>query len=79
MPKRPIASHNDFDSLDPSDELEPLDDADEQEAAGFERIRRSTAKAANPKLDRRQQSKEWGKAINKYHKERKRFEGRGKP
>jgi hypothetical protein len=72
MTRRPIAS---------DDDLDPIEEqyAEEEGEPGFERIRRTTSKAPNPKLDRRQQDKEWGKAISKHHKERKRLGGRGKP
>jgi hypothetical protein len=72
MTRQPIAS---------DDDLDPIEEqyVDEEGEPGFERIRRTTSKAPSPKLDRRQQDKEWGKAINKHHKERKRFGGREKP
>jgi len=52
---------------------------DQEEITTFERVRKQTGKAATPKDDRRQRSKEWGKRINKFHKERRRYEGPGKP
>ncbi|MEN9936366.1 MAG: hypothetical protein RLZZ387_2945 [Chloroflexota bacterium] len=51
---------------------------DEDEGQSFERLRKQTSKPATVKADRRQQEKEWGRAINKFHKERSRQNG-GKP
>jgi|GEM_PF-2453914 len=79
MTKRPIASDDDLDPIDQDDQDEQRYDVDEEVEPGFERIRRNTGKTLNPKQDRRQQDKEWGKAINKHHKDRKRFNGPGKP
>jgi hypothetical protein len=64
-----------------SDEQDFEDDVSDHSGAeaGFERIRRTTEKTPSIKGDRRQQGKEWGKAVNKYHKQRKRIEGPGKP
>lgn len=45
---------------------------DDDEAPTFERVRKQTGKAATVKGDRRQQEKEWGRAINKFHKQRAR-------
>ena len=44
----------------------------------FQRLRKQTGKAVKGG-DRRQASKEFGKRINKFHKERRRYEGEGKP
>jgi hypothetical protein len=50
---------------------------DEEEPQTFERVRKQTGKALTVKSDRRQQEKEWGRAISKFHKER--AKGGGKP
>ncbi|HWQ12766.1 MAG TPA: hypothetical protein VNL77_08200 [Roseiflexaceae bacterium] len=50
---------------------------DEEDPATFERMRKQTGKPATVKGDRRQQEKEWGRAISKFHKQRAR--GNGKP
>ena len=50
------------------------DDQDEQ--ASFQRLHKQTGKPQTMKDARKQQSKEWGKAMNKFHKQREKF---GKP
>jgi len=55
------------------------DDVYEQDEPTFQRVRKQTGKATTFKEDRRQASKEFGKRINKFHKERRRYEGPGKP
>ncbi len=55
------------------------DDVYEQDEPTFQRVRKQTGKTATLKEDWRQASKEFGKRINKFHKERRRFEGPGKP
>ena len=55
------------------------DDVYEQDEPTFQRVRKQTGKPATLKEDRRQSSKEFGKRINKFHKERRRYEGPGKP
>jgi hypothetical protein len=55
------------------------DDVYEQDEPTFQRVRKQTGKPVTLKEDRRQASKEFGKRINKFHKERRRFEGPGKP
>ncbi|HET9223589.1 MAG TPA: hypothetical protein VFO07_13845 [Roseiflexaceae bacterium] len=55
------------------------DESSEQDEPTFERVRKQTGKPSTLKEDRRQASKEFGKRINKFHKERRRFEGPGKP
>ena len=55
------------------------DDSYDQEEPTFQRLRKQTGKATRLKDDRRQASKEFGKRINKFHKERRRYEGPGKP
>lgn len=64
--------------LDPLASYSPADDEPAGEA-GFERIRRSSERPTTPKLDRRQQDKEWGKQINKFHKQRRKVERNQKP
>ncbi|HEU5015498.1 MAG TPA: hypothetical protein VFT66_23455 [Roseiflexaceae bacterium] len=44
----------------------------------FERVRKQQGKATTMKGDRRQQNKEFGRSIFKYHKERRK-DGNGKP
>jgi dephospho-CoA kinase len=51
----------------------------EQEEPAFQRLKKQTGKTTTLKDDRRQASKEFGKRINKFHKERRRHEGPGKP
>jgi hypothetical protein len=55
------------------------DDISEQDGPTFQRVRKQTGKPTTLKEDRRQASKEFGKRINKFHKERRRIEGPGKP
>jgi hypothetical protein len=55
------------------------DDVYEQDEPTFQRVRKQSGKPATLKEDRRQASKEFGKRINKFHKERRRYEGPGKP
>ncbi len=75
MTKRQHASDDEF---DPFMSYSLLDD-DLEEEPGFKRIRRSGDKPASPKSDRRQQDKEWGKQINKFHKQRKKITRNQKP
>jgi hypothetical protein len=42
-------------------------------------VKKQTGKPVTFKEDRRQAAKEFGKRINKFHKERRRYEGPGKP
>jgi hypothetical protein len=58
-------------------EYDPDSWDDEEAPAHFERLRKQTGKPATVKSDRRQQEKEWGRAIDKFHKQRAR--GDGKP
>jgi hypothetical protein len=51
----------------------------EQDEPTFERLRKQTGKPQTLKNDRRQQGKEWGKAVNKYHKQRRRAGEYNKP
>jgi hypothetical protein len=51
----------------------------EQDKPTFERLRKQTDKPQTLKNDRRQQAKEWGKAVNKYHKQRRRAGEYNKP
>jgi hypothetical protein len=54
-------------------------DISEQDEPTFQRVRKQTGKSTTFKEDRRQAAKEFGKRINKFHKERRRYEGPGKP
>jgi hypothetical protein len=65
-----------------SSKFKPHDDNDdthEQDEPTFQRVKKQTGKPSTFKEDRRQAAKEWGKRINKFHKERRRYEGPGKP
>jgi hypothetical protein len=53
-------------------------DSDEQDEPTFQRLRKQTGKVIK-NGERQQASKEFGKRINKFHKERRRHEGPGKP
>jgi len=53
-------------------------DSDDQDEPTFQRLRKQTGKVIK-NAERQQASKEFGKRINKFHKERRRHEGRGKP
>ena len=56
------------------------DDAwDEADEPQFERVRKQTGMQLSLKDTRKQASKEFGKAVNKFHKQRRRIEGPGKP
>jgi hypothetical protein len=55
------------------------DDMSEQDEPTFQRVRKQSGKTTTLKNVRRQASKEFGKRINKFHKERRRYEGPGKP
>jgi len=55
------------------------DDMPEQEEPAFQRVKKQTGKPSTLKEDRRLASKEFGKRINKLHKQRRRYEGPGKP
>lgn len=55
------------------------EDLYEQDEPTFQRVRKQSGKPVTLKEDRRQASKEFGKRINKFHKERRRYEGPGKP
>ena len=52
---------------------------DEQEQPGFQPLRKQSGKPQTTKDSRRQQSKEWGRAVNKYHKQRRRAGDYNKP
>jgi hypothetical protein len=54
-------------------------DIDEQDEPTFQRLKKQTGKVTTIKDDRRQAGKEFGKRINKMHKERRRQGGPGKP
>ncbi len=57
-------------------EAEDWDDMDEPT---FQRLRKQTGKPVTAKESRKQESKEFGRAINKFFKERRRYEGNDKP
>ena len=52
---------------------------DDQEEPGFQPLRKQSGKPQTTKDSRRQQSKEWGRAVNKYHKQRRRAGDYNKP
>ena len=56
-----------------------LDDIYDQDAPTFQRLKKQTGKTTTISDARRQAGKEFGKRINKFHKERRRHEGSGKP
>ena len=56
-----------------------FEDWDEQDEPSFERLRKQSGKPMSLKDTRKQGAKEFGRAINKFHKERRRYEGPGKP
>lgn len=56
-----------------------FDDWDDHDEPSFQRLRKQSGKPLSVKEARKQDSKEFGRAINKFHKERRRYEGRGKP
>jgi hypothetical protein len=45
---------------------------DQEDPATFERVRKQTGKPTTIKDTRKQQGKEWGRAMHKYHKQRAR-------
>jgi hypothetical protein len=51
----------------------------DQEEPSFQRVRKQSGKSQTVKDSRRQQAKEWGKAINKFHKQRRRAGEYNKP
>jgi hypothetical protein len=55
------------------------EDLDEQDEPSFQRLRKQSGKPQTIKDSRKQAGKEFGRAINKFHKQRRRFEGPGKP
>ena len=55
------------------------EDWDEQDEPSFQRLRKQSGKPLTLKDTRKQDSKQFGRAINKLHKERRRYEGGGKP
>ena len=56
-----------------------FDLGDEQEDSHFQPLRKQTGKPQTTKESRRQQGKEWGRAVNKYHKQRRRAGEYNKP
>lgn len=55
------------------------EDWDEQDEPNFQRLRKQSGKPQTLKDSRKQEGKEFGRAINKFHKQRRRLEGPGKP
>ena len=55
------------------------EDWDEQDEPSFQRLRKQSGKPMTIKDTRKQDSKEFGRTINKFQKERRRAEGSGKP
>ncbi|MFN8478253.1 MAG: hypothetical protein U0074_10605 [Kouleothrix sp.] len=55
------------------------DSWDDEEQPQFERVRKQTGKQLTVKDARKQESKEFGRAVKKYFKQRRRIEGEGKP
>ena len=55
------------------------EDWDDQDEPTFQRVRKQSGKPQTVKDSRKQGAKEFGRAVNKYHKERRRYEGPGKP
>ena len=53
--------------------------ADDQEDIGFQPLRKQSGKPQTTKDSRRQQAKEWGRAVNKYHTQRRRAGEYNKP
>lgn len=62
-----------------SDKLHSHEDWDEQDEPTFERVRKQTGKPVTAKASRKQEAKEFGRTINKFHKQRRRYDGPGKP
>jgi len=56
-----------------------IEDWDDQDEPSFQRLRKQSGKPQSVKETRKQESKEFGRAINKFFKERRRYQGRGKP
>ena len=56
-----------------------FEDWDEQDEPSFQRLRKQSGKPLSIKETRKQDAKQFGRAINKFHKERRRYEGEGKP
>jgi hypothetical protein len=54
-------------------------DDSEQDEPGFQPLRKQSGKPQTTKESRRQQAKEWGRAVNKYHKQRRRAGEYNKP
>ena len=59
-----------------NDDSDLSDDLDEP---GFQPLRKQSVKPQTAKESRRQQAKEWGRAVNKYHKQRRRAGEYNKP
>ena len=51
----------------------------ELDEPGFQPLRKQSGKPQTTKDSRRQQAKEWGRAVNKYHKQRRRAGEYNKP
>jgi hypothetical protein len=52
---------------------------DEQEDSRFQPLRKQSGKPQTTNESRRQQAKEWGRAVNKFHKQRRRAGEYNKP
>lgn len=49
-----------------------LDESDESESPAFQPLKKQTGKPQTLKGDRRQEAKEWGRSMHKFHKQRQR-------
>lgn len=47
-----------------------IDQWDEQDEPAFQPLKKQTGKTQTTKDSRRQQAKEWGRSIHKFHKQR---------
>ncbi|MBK9941425.1 MAG: hypothetical protein U0Z44_13585 [Kouleothrix sp.] len=52
---------------------------DDQDEPQFQRLRKQTGKPQTVKESRKQEAREFGRAVNKYFKQRRKLEGPGKP
>lgn len=53
--------------------------ADEADELQFQRLRKQSGKPLNHKDVRKQEAKQWGRMHNKFHKQRRRYDGNDKP
>lgn len=63
-----------YQDTDDDDRYDRYDD--DPEAPNFQRLKKQTGKPQTVKSERQRLSKEWGRAVNKYHKTRQK---NGKP